>query len=79
MGRPARRSKVVAGCPDAWSRIPRKSTTGRTIQRKRALGRLDRLEQLAGDLVVCFEEGGLEIDDIGRSAPTPRTNGPQGL
>ena len=25
---------------------------------------LDRLEQAVGDLVVCFEEGGLEIDDI---------------
>jgi len=24
---------------------------------------LDRLEQAVGDLVVCFEEGGLEIDD----------------
>jgi hypothetical protein len=40
---------------------------------------LDRLEQLVGDLVVCFEEGGLEIDDIGRSAPIPHTNGSQGV
>lgn len=29
---------------------------------------LDRLEQAVGDLVVCFEEGGLEIDDTTETA-----------
>jgi hypothetical protein len=32
---------------------------------------LDRLEQAVGDLVVCFEEGGLEIDDTTQAAADP--------